>query len=184
MIIGVTGPVCSGTNTFCDFLVEKGFVFYSYSDILREELRKKGKEITRKNLQDMGDELRKKMGNGAISKIIISKMRKGENYTLCNLRNLGEVEEFRKLGNFVLVYIDAPEEERFWRMRKRNRENDPKTFSEFKEMMAREFGRGEEESGLQHLKVFKMADYKIDNDGTLEDFRRKTEEFLEKIDIR
>lgn len=41
MIIGVTGPICSGTTSFMNFLQEKGFEHFSYSDILREELLNK-----------------------------------------------------------------------------------------------------------------------------------------------
>ena len=59
MIIGLTGMPGSGSNFVGDFLVEeKGFIWLSYSDILREELQKEGKEITRKAMQDLGNEIR------------------------------------------------------------------------------------------------------------------------------
>src|SRR3989344_5050279 len=116
MIIGVTGPLCAGTDTFGEILrKEKGFIWFSYSDILREELKKRNVEITRKNLQDIGDELRKKEGLGVLSKIIIEKIDNGFNYVIGNIRNPGEVEILReKFGkDFVLVRIDADVELRF-----------------------------------------------------------------------
>jgi dephospho-CoA kinase len=61
MIIGITGPNASGKDTVADILEEKGFIHYSLSDILREELKKSNKEEIRKNLIKIGNELRKKI---------------------------------------------------------------------------------------------------------------------------
>ena len=40
MIIGITGSYASGKDTVASILQEKGFIHYSLSDILREELKK------------------------------------------------------------------------------------------------------------------------------------------------
>src|SRR3989338_8787984 len=126
MIIGLTGMPCSGTDAFSDILKEKGFIYFSYSDILREELQKRDIEITRKNLQDIGDEMREKEGTGVLSNRIVDKMVADEDYVVCNIRNPGEVEVFRDgFGEgFVLVKVEALPEVRFKRMVERNRESD------------------------------------------------------------
>lgn len=184
MIIGVTGPLCAGTDTFGEILrKEKGFIWFGYSDILREELKKRNIEITRKNLQDIGDELRKRDGLGVLSKIIIEKIENGFNYVVGNIRNPGEVDVMRAWfgKNFVLVRIDADVEVRFERLSRRRREKDPRTWDEFRKVEDRDFGVNEKSYGQQHAAVFQMADFSIDNSGTFEEFREKVEELLKKL---
>jgi dephospho-CoA kinase len=114
---------------------QHGFTFFSYSDILREEAKKRNIELTRKNLQDLGDQLRKEQGLGVLSKILIEKISSNpeKDYIVGNIRNPGEVEELRKKfrENFILIKIDAPEKIRFKRLIHRRRENDPQTYKEF-----------------------------------------------------
>lgn len=181
MLVGVTGPIASGTDSFGKILVEKGFIWFSYSDLLREEMRKKGIELTRKNLQDYGDFIRKKNGEGVLSKILISKMENGKNYVVGNIRNPGEVDELRKISDFVLVLINVPINIRFNRAVKRKRENEPIIFEEFKKLDEKDLGINQPKHGQQHGAVFKMVDKIIVNDGSLEELRRKTERFLEKL---
>ena len=50
MIYGVTGNYGSGKDTVAEILEKLGFEHISFSDILREELRKEKKAITRENL--------------------------------------------------------------------------------------------------------------------------------------
>lgn len=189
MIIGVTGPLCAGTDTFGEILhKEKGFIWMSYSDVLRDELRKRGVELTRKNLQDVGDELRKEHGNGVISKLLIEKINRitGRNFVIGNIRNPGEVEVLReKFGkDFVLVRIDAPLEIRFERLLHRRREKDPQTMEDFRKVEERDLGTHEEDYGQQHAAVFPLADFQIDNGGTFEELREGVEELMEKIGNR
>ena len=185
MIIGVTGPLCAGTDTFGEILrKEKGFIWFSYSDILREELKKRNVEITRKNLQDIGDELRKKEGLGVLSKIIIEKIEEDVDYVIGNIRNPGEVHVLReKFGeNFILVRIDADVEIRFDRLSKRRREKDPKTWGEFRKVEDRDFGINEKNYGQQHAAVFALADKVIKNNGSFEEFREDVEKLLSEIE--
>ena len=183
MIIGITGLPCSGADTFGKILVEKGFIQLSYSDVLREEARKRGIEITRDSLRELGNELRKKEGKGVISKRLIEKIENGKNYVVTTIRNPGEIREFRKNKGkeFILVNIDAPDIIRFERMVKRGRENDPNSFEEFKKLEKIELGKGQKAHGLQIRKCMEMADKVIVNDGSLDDLRKKIEEILREL---
>lgn len=181
MIIGLTGPLCAGTDTFGDIMKkEKGFLWFSYSDVLREEARKKGVKITRVLLQDLGDELRRNEGLGVLSKRLIEKMEDGKDYVIGNIRNPGEVEVMReKFGSdFVLVRIDADLMVRFERLLKRRREKDPETFEDFRKVEERDFGENEEAYGQQHAAVFSLADFSIDNSKTFEEFRARVEDLF------
>ena len=73
MIIGLTGRIGAGKETLTQFLREKGFKYLETSKLLTEELEKRGLPITRKNQQDLGDELRQKAGAGALMKIFLNK---------------------------------------------------------------------------------------------------------------
>ncbi len=183
MIIGVTGPICSGTSLLMDLLAKAGFESFSYSDILRDELRKRNLQITRKALQDIGDELRKKEGLGVLSRKIIDKMERGKNYVVGNIRNPGEVEEFKKRfgDDFVLVKVDASFDVRFERARARMRENEPLGLEEFREMEKRDLGIEQSESGQQHQTVFGLAEQIVVNNGSIEELRQKAEMLLNDI---
>ncbi len=50
MIIGLTGKNASGKGEVAQYLKTRGFTFYSLSDVLREELKRKKKVISRNNL--------------------------------------------------------------------------------------------------------------------------------------
>lgn len=183
MIIGVTGTICAGIDSFGRILEEKGFKWFSYSDVIKEEAMKRGVFPTRELLQDLGDELRKNEGLGVLSKRILEKMEPSKNYVIGNIRNPGEVEELKKRKDFVLVMLDAPVELRFERLLGRARPGDPSSFEEFKKVEQRDFGIEQEDHGQQHFAVFKMAEKIIMNDSTENELRKKVEKLLEELDI-
>ena len=181
MIIGVSGPIAAWTDSVAAILVEQGFKWFSFSDVLREEAKLRGLEINRKALQDLGDELRKTGGTGAIAKKIMEQFVEGENYVVGNIRNPGEVEELKKLNDFFLIKVDASLEIRFERIKSRNRDDDVLDFSEFKKVEERDLGIGQEEHGQRHADVFELADFEIINEGTEEDLRKEIEAILSLI---
>ena len=185
MIIGLTGMPGSGSNFVGDFLVEeKGFIWLSYSDILREELQKEGKEITRKAMQDLGNEIRERYGAGELSKRLINKMEGGKNYVVGTIRNPAEIEELRKREDFVMVHVFANQKLRFNRVVARNRESDPRNWEEFLALESKDGGVGEKESGLRIGDCIKMCDYTIVNESTLGDLKIKVEELLKTIETK
>ena len=76
IIIGLTGENCAGKGTIAEYLKKKSFYYLSLSDVIREELASKGKEITRANLIEEGNYLRGNLGSGILSKKTIEKMEK------------------------------------------------------------------------------------------------------------
>lgn len=182
MIIGVTGAICSGVDSFGKILQEKGFRWFSYSDILREEAGKRKIDISRGVMQDLGDELRKRHGSGVLSMKIIEKMNAGEDYVVGNIRNPGEVEELKKLGDFILVKLDASAKVRFGRMKSRGRVGDPQTLEEFEKVEARDLGKGQEKHGQQHAIVFEMAKKVVENNHGDVELREKVEELLKELE--
>ena len=184
MIIGLTGTPSAGKGVVSEFFKKKGFIQLVYSDELRQRLRDKGIEVTRENMQAEGNALRKEKGAGAISELLVSKIKSQQykNVIVDGIRNPAEIEVFRQLKNFYLIVVDAPQKLRFERMRSRNRENDPQTWEEFVKLEDREMGLGQPEDGLQIKRCIGQADYILINDGSLQDAEKKIEEIYEKIE--
>ena len=181
MIIGLTSFIGAGKTTVCDCLVEKGFVFYSLSDIIREEIKKRGREITRERLQEVGNELRKKHGNAVLAKRILENLEQGKNYVIDSIRNPAEIEELRKRKDFTLVFVDAPIDLRFKRIKARKRESDPTTLEDFKKSEQREL-KSKDSANQQLLKCREMTDFVIHNDSTLETLYKKIDELVEGLE--
>ena len=180
MIIGLTGRIAAGKGFIKDFLEKVGFEYYTFSDVVREEAARRGVEITRKNLQDLGNEVRNKEGPGAWAKRIIEKLESEKNYIVDGIRNPGEVEELRKQKDFFLIAVDAPQERRYERLRRRAKPSDPKTWEGFLEIDNRDFGE-EDSKGQQVGKCMEMADFYIFNNSDLGVLMKRIKEIYEQI---
>ena len=174
MIIGLTGPSLSGKETVKEFLVRRHkFKAYSLSDILREELRNQGKEVTRDNLYALGNALRAKHGAGALAKMTLEKIGRQwrQNFVVDSIRHPEEVAVLRKSPRFFLVALDAPVQQRFARSVARAREKDPTTITEFIIADERElYGKGNQQ---RIHETMTLADVWVVNDGTIRDLHKK-----------
>lgn len=181
MIIGVTGFIASGKGAVADRLVEKGFIKFTFSAPIKEELIRNGMEVTRKSLQDMGNLMRCKFGDGYWADMLVKKMQVGKNYVVEGIRNPGEIVRLKIAGDFMLLGVDAPIERRLQWILQRNKESDPKTTEEIEKMELRDKGVGEASYGQQNAKCFELADLKIVNDGTVEDLKNQVDKILKEI---
>ncbi len=180
MIIGITGSLAAGKGVVSKILKKRGFVYISLSNEIRQIAKNKGIELTRKNLQDLGNHLRETEGANYLAKIAVKKINEKE-YTkviIEGIRNPAEINELKKIKNFLLISIDAPKELRFKRIYERNRENDPKTFEEFLKVDDRDKGLGEKETGQEVAKCMSMADFILINDSSLEEIEDKIKNLL------
>ncbi len=186
LVIGLTGAKAGGKGEVAEYLKTIGFAYLSLSDIVRNEAsRRKMEKYTTKDLQDIGNELRQQYGLGVLAKMTIDEMQKMKlhKYVIDGIRNPGEVEELRKLENFYLIAVDAEQYRRWEFMQKRARASDPKTWEEFLVMDNRDRGSGEVKIGQQVSACINLADYKIENSGTLFELHEKIEEVLKQIGL-
>lgn len=180
MIVGITGPFGSGKSTAAKYFESKGFKKITLSYFLEEEAKKRGfRKITRKILQDIGNELREKYGKGILIKktfqyIEKNKIRKA---VIDGIRNFGELVELAKRADkFILLAILSNRKIRFERVKKlRNREK--LTLSSFKKLDQRDLGIGEKTTGLQVAYCIAVADVFLTNNRTKRDFLGKLEKF-------
>ncbi len=173
-LIGLTGTNSAGKGEAAAFFKKKGYSYLSLSDLIREELLKNGEDVSRNNLIKKGNELREKFGPDILGRLIMRKVR-GRS-VIDSIRNTAEVEFFKKQEGFILLAIDAPVELRYERARKRGRDESAATLQEFIEKEREEMTSCEK--GQQLQRCLEMADGVINNDGTLEEFHEKLEEWL------
>jgi len=180
MIIGLTGKNASGKGEAVKFLEERGFISFSLSHVIRDELKNSGKQITRNNLIQMGNKLRHERGPGILAEIISKKIDPNRNYVIDSIRNPYEIETLRRNKDFYLLNIESSPEIRFERIKARNRENDPKTFKEFMEIEATETS-SDNNLHQQIEKCQEMADHTVTNNNSLEHFHENLLNVLQKI---
>ncbi|MFQ6010503.1 MAG: AAA family ATPase [Candidatus Aenigmatarchaeota archaeon] len=183
IVLGLTGLAACGKSTVAQYLKKYGFVQLVFSDVLKQEARKRGVfkegmslEEEKTALSSFGEQWRKETGKNeiiAIKLIENIKEDKLEKVLLDGFRAPAEVELFKKnFESFHLVFVDVDERTRF----ERRKRDDPDAV--FESFAARD-KRDIEGKGLG--KVIDMADIKLDNNGTVEELHKKIEIILEKI---
>ncbi|RMF54996.1 hypothetical protein D6745_03620 [Candidatus Woesearchaeota archaeon] len=179
MIIGITGFLGAGKDTVAEYLMSLGFHHISLSDMIRDELRKKGLSLSRENQQKMGNSLREKYGSAILAQRALKKMSWDKNWVVTSIRTPAEVETLKQTEKFVLIFVDAPIRVRWERIKARRKEGDPHSFSEFKTLEERELrGKGSEQ---QLIAVRECAEIILKNDLTIEALHKKIDRIIAKL---
>ncbi len=180
MILGLTGRNAAGKGEAARFLETKGFTCYSLSDVIREEVSRRGLELSRENLIRTGREMRSRLGNGCLAEAVLKRLEPDRNYVVDSIRHPDEVAVFRTRPNFRLLAIRAEAPVRFDRIQARGRPGDPTTLEKFVELEAEENRRTVDEG--QDLEATEaLADFVIENNGDLELFQRRLVELAGKL---
>ncbi len=177
MVIGLTGKNAAGKGEVANFLKARGFHYFSLSDEVRKEARRRRERPSRNTLVEVGNRLRALYGPGVLADRILARLEPDKNYVIDSIRHPAEVETLRRRKDFVLLQVNAPHTLRFQRLLKRGREQDPKTLKTF---LALERGeaRSPRASDQQLSRTLKMADRTISNDGSLNLLHRKLQKLL------
>ncbi len=180
MIIGITGTFASGKDTVAEYLAKKkGFERVTLSDIIREELKKRGLSETRENLQKIGNELRRQKGPLYLLKEALSRV-KSNKVVIAGVRQRDEADFFKQGEDRILLAVDAPPHIRFERLRARGRKGDTLTWEEF---VAKEKEEMSGKGGIAQDVKYCMdkADFVLDNSGDEDYLYDQIDEILEII---
>jgi len=176
MIIGITGKRLSGKTTVAEYLREKhGFIVLCFTeDLLKPMLLKRGKQVNRRNLIYLGQEIREKHKNkDALARMLSEKILPGKNYAISGIRFPEEVRYFRKRfrNDFVLVAVYASEKTRFQRAMSCKRFKESASRKEFFEV---------EKLPTESIipKTMKMADFTIRNEGVKKNLERVMKQII------
>lgn len=176
MIIGITGAFGSGKTTAASVFQKHGFRITTLSAQLEKEAIQRGLPLTRKTLQDLGNEMREEHGSGVLMQRALLD-NKNPKLVIDGLRNIGEIEELKKNDGSVLLAIVSDKRVRFERLKKLKR-REKLTWELFNKLDLRDLGVNEKITGLQTAFCIALADAYIDSNSTLEEFRDNLEKFI------
>ncbi len=166
-IICITGMPLAGKTLAASFAKELGLPVISMGDKIRE--------IEEADASKLIFEIREKYGRDYVARKCGEEIeRLNRDVVIEGIRNIEEVEYFKKLGNVYLIAIHASPATRFKRALNRKRKDDPKNYEEFKE-------RDERELKLGLGNTIALSDYMIVNEGSEEELKKNFIEMLNKI---
>jgi dephospho-CoA kinase len=181
LVIGLTGMAGCGKSTVAKYIERKGFTHLIFSDMLKREAEKKNllrgsSEEQKIILSRLGAQLRESTRNkGILADMLVREIEnKGlRKVVVDGFRSMAEVEKFkRSFGSFYLIHVDAKPEIRFRRIAMNDKKIDDKTFFSRDRQDTDKLGLGD---------VIKSANFKIDNNVSLESTYAQTDLILKRI---
>ncbi|MEM3063521.1 MAG: AAA family ATPase [Nitrososphaerota archaeon] len=172
LIFGIAGMPGAGKTEVCKILSKKfNAPIYIMGDIIRRIAKERNIEPTRNNLEKIMLKIREEEGEDIIAKKIFEEIKlsniKNGVIIIDGIRSIHELDFFKKnFENFILLAVIASKENRFLRLFKRRREDDPSSFEEF-------IKRDRIESLIGLGAVLAEADFYILNDGTLKELNKQ-----------
>ncbi len=182
IIIGITGTLGAGKGTVVHYLEENGFKHFSSRGFIVEELKKRDLPINRTEMAKVANQLRAERGPAYIVEAMYDKAAKQSKATIESIRNPGEVLALRQKKNFYLLSVDADPKLRYERIIKRGSVTDGVSFEKFigdeeKEMHS-------DDPHKQNIaRCMAMADFKLYNNGTVEQLHNQIEDILKSIKV-
>src|SRR3989344_4727298 len=185
VVIGLVGPIASGKGFLAEFLVGKGFAYWSLSDRVREETERRGLPKERSILQDIGNELRQSFGPVVlVRQTLVLIPDTAELVIIDSIRNPMELDFLKAFGT-AIIGVDASVENRLrWYLeRAKKRGEDGATAEAFYRANARDLGEGEDAYGQQGGECLRLADIKLFNDGNDRFLREGGEALRERLSL-
>ena len=186
LVIGITGKAVSGKNLVAHYLEKYRFTQLDFTkNLLAPLLKKRHKPVIRKNLINLGLELRKTHGGkDALIKLLCEKMEPGRHYVIAGMRYPEEVNYLRKRfgRNFTLLAVKCRLGIRYQRtlelyhVRRKMVGGKDITFKEFMKL---------EDLPTEKIisRAIRMADYAVTNEGAKEELLTKIDNIIRKLKV-
>ena len=180
IIVGLLGEKRAGKGTFVKLLMEiskpKTVGVVRPVDILHETLKTWSVEPTRANFQSLFVAMKERYGENVLTNAVYKKIisDKSDIVIFDGVRMPPDRDMVRKFENNFLVYVTADPKTR-WERGKIAKEKAGEDKASFEQFMAEEKAHTE-----QFIpKIGAEADFKIVNEGTLENYKREVSRFYE-----
>ncbi|HZY70295.1 MAG TPA: AAA family ATPase [Thermoplasmata archaeon] len=173
-LIVTVGMPGSGTDELAEVARRMDLASLKMGDLVRDETRRRGLQLTNQNIARIATEEREKHGPGvwaqrALPKITETKM------LVYGCRSDSEVTVFRHhFGDLYVLAVYSSPEARYDRMVRRSQAQNGPGLQEFYERDRREL-----KWGIGN--ALALADGMLVNEGSLDEFRTKAREALERI---
>ena len=175
-VIVIAGPPGSGKGKVVEILETKGWRVISLGDVVREEVESRGMELNAKTMGFVAQDLRNEYGPSAIMERILPQVDEYNQSSHVVIDGVRQIEEMERLQSshprMLVIAIDADIEIRKTRVIERSRPDN----EGFDQREAREWGWGLE-------LVMELADIKIKNNGTSDEFEIAIDRELRNIGI-
>lgn len=178
IVLGLCGENGSGKETFVQLLAkivsDKTIDHIKSSDFLKETLDLWDIPSTRSNLQNLAIIMDNQYGKGSVSKAIYKKMldSAADIVIFDGVRWDTDVEAIRRFTDSHLIFITADPQLRYERLKQRKEKVGEDTTS-YLQFLTEEKAKTE----VFISQLSSSADFKIENDGSLDDLKQKVAEF-------
>jgi len=176
-VIGVVGMPASGKGEFSSIASGMGVPVIVMGDMIRKAVTEAGLEPNDRNFGATANRLRAENGMDAIARLCIPEIRRqtAPLVLVDGIRGDTEVALFRKeFPGFTLISIESSFEDRLARIAARARSDDFTTADELRTRDNRELGWG-----LGN--ALKVADIRLENTGSLEEFSEQVKNLLREL---
>lgn len=175
-IIGIVGRIGAGKDEAAKYLHEKlGWPIFQISAPLKEEVKARGEELNRENIQKMGLEFAQRFGDDHLAKLALKSFE--TNGIVTGPRQLGQIRYFKQNSRFIMLFVDARDRIRFERAGSRGIVSEAKSLEEFIE------DEKEKDVSGDVVKLddcIELADTKIENNSTLKKLHKSLDHFIER----
>ena len=175
-IIAIAAMPGAGKTIASELARGRGMPVFICGDVVREEASRRRLSPTPDNLGDLMLKMRGEEGPAVVAKRLIPVVNDAKSILVVveGLRGPEELELLRKHFKVRLLGIHSSPEQRFQRLLRRGRSDDPKTPEEFHKRDRRELTVGVGS-------VIALADNLIVNDSTVEAFKLRLNRFYEEV---
>ena len=177
-IIAIVGMCGSGKSVACELLEEKGFQKVYFGGVPMDKLKEENLSVTPENEKMMREKLRSSLGMGAYAIILLPKIKelvKTHNVVLDGLYSWEELKIIKEVfPDLTTIAIIVDKKTRYERLSQRS-------IRPFTKEKAKDRDISEIEN-IAKAGPIAYADYYIDNNKTIEDFKIRMNEILEDLD--
>ncbi len=144
--------------------------------VVKAEVKARGLEITEETVGKVANKIREREGMGAVALRCVPYIKNANRKVVVidGIRGVAEAEVYKEMfeDQFTLIAIHAPQKARFeWAMT-RKREDDIENRKSF-------LRKDERENSWGLSEAMNIADFSIENDSTLEEFKQKVKTVIE-----
>jgi dephospho-CoA kinase len=174
-VVGISGAIAAGKTTAATTLRERGFAYTRYSEVLADMLREQGRQVDRRALQEIGEEVHRDPGQRWLSAQLLSRLSADAKLVVVDGLRFPEDHAFfaeRYGPNFLHWHIEAPRE-----MRKDRYLAMGFTGADFEHVTSHPV-----EGGI--LALAKLAHLRLDNSGAMRTFKSRVLEAAVPVEQR
>lgn len=173
-IIGICGPIAAGKDTAATYLSQKLNVsVYEISGILKQLAQARNIPLTRPDLTRFGTQLAREKGDGYLAQLILDQV--ADIGIVTGIRQLGQIDFFRKNADFFLIGIDAEPTVRFERASQRKKLGEAETLAEF---IRQEQAENSAPNVQRLFECMQLADHCLTNNADPDSFYHQLDHLL------